>query len=83
MIYKMSKAQLQFEGGADMSKKKEEEDKEVKASEGLKLRPAEWASQKGISNVIIAGAFCDCNIPMTEADFEKKLKSFMEKPASY
>lgn len=61
-----------------------EEKVEVKAvPESGKLRPIEWASQKGIGNVAIAGAFVGDDKLMDEAEFDKKLKEFMNKPASY
>lgn len=67
-----------------MSKnKKEEQTRTVGEVFDKKLRPAEWASQKGISNVLVAGAFCDDNNLMSEEEFDKKLEQFMKKPASY
>jgi hypothetical protein len=67
-----------------MAKKSVEENEiEDSPKSGRVMKPIEWAKEKGVSDVIIAGAFIKNDNLMTVEEFVKILDKWLNIPAAY
>lgn len=66
-----------------MAKRKSDDESSLSPQKDRIMLPREYAMEKKISSVIIAGAFVDQTDELiTESEFDEKLKNFLDKKST-